>query len=353
MGGHNHEVIVMAQRGIAGSDRGATAVEYGLVIGGIAIVVLASVALIGRQVSSGMSPVAASLAASSQAADAAVLAGGTAPLEPASAGDGAALGEQPTGGGSTTGSGAAGGGSTDGTPTGSQPAETIVAGSGVQEAASATGGESPATPDPAGNQEPTTEAAPAPQPQLRALSAPDWSLLSGTATISGTTVTTTHPANNAWQSTSVINALPWTSTDITLTSTMRLVLPPNTTGYGYGVWLRATPNTSTKTVPSGYTFQVDPGMGNRFALKVWNDGAETTLAMSNFPAGFDPLVDNQISVSMVGEQFVATVNGTEVLRVNNLTDLAQAKGKSAPTGTQFGLRTWQKADAVMTGTAVR
>jgi Flp pilus assembly pilin Flp len=342
----------MARRGIAGSDRGATAVEYGLIIGGIAIVSLASVALLGRQVSDGMSPVAASLAAASQAADADALAAGAAPAEAAGAG-----GQQATtGGDSGTGSGAAGaGGATSGTPSGAQPGETVVAGSGVQEAASTTGGDPGAGSVPAGSQ-PVTEPTPTPspaQPQARTLAAADWSVLSGTAAISGTTIATSHPANNAWQSTSVVNAVPWTNPDITLTSTMRLVLPPETTGYGYGIWLRAAPNTSTKTVPSGYTFQVDPGMGNRFALKIWNDGAETTLAMSNFPAGFNPMVDNQISVSMVGEQFVATVNGTEVLRVNNLADLAAAKGKTAPTGTQFGLRTWQKADAVMAGTAVR
>jgi Flp pilus assembly pilin Flp len=367
-------VIVMVRRGIAGSDRGATAVDYGLIIGGIAIVVLLAIVLLGRQVSGGMSPAAASLAASSQAADAGVISAGGPPAEPAGDGGQPAAqqpvaqqpaAQQPAPGGAGSGSGT---GSSDGTSaaaaTGSQPGETMVDGSGVQQAGSTTAG---------GNAPGTESAAAAAQPQARSMSAADWKIVNGTANIVGTTVTTTHPsstsfATTSYQSTFVMNATPWTSPDITLTSTMRLVVPPDTpanAAVGYGVWLRATPDTRARTVPSGYTFQVDPGAGNRFVLRLWDPDPvtgqprETTVALAPFPAGFDPYVDNEISVSLVGEQFVATVNGTEVLRLNNLADLVQAKAQSAnktyalPTGTQFGLRTWQKGDAVMSGTAVR
>ena len=154
MGGHNNEVIVMARRGIAGSDRGATAVEYGLVIAGIGIVVLASVLFLGRQVSSSMSAATTSLAASSQAADAAVLVAGGAPVEPPGAAG------QSAGGGAGTGAVVAdSSGSAPATPADSQPAETIVAGSGLQEAVSTAGADPSSTPVPGGSQEAATEPA--------------------------------------------------------------------------------------------------------------------------------------------------------------------------------------------------
>ncbi len=275
----------------------------------MAIAIVAAVGMLGTRVTSGVDSARAALASSEGVNEAAYFADGGAPAEPAAAG---------------------GGSSSEGVAPG---ATTSESGSATEE----TGGAVEA----AGTQVPRT------------LTAADWAVLSGQALINGTTVQTTRAANATWQNTSVMNATPWTDPDITLTSTMRLILPEGVTGYGYGVWLRATPDSSKRTVPSGYSFQVDPGMGNRFALKIWEGGTETLLAMSSFPAGFDPQVDNEVSVTMSGDTFVALVNGTEVLRVNSLTDLAGAKGKSSvPTGTQYGLRAWQKADATMSGTTV-
>jgi pilus assembly protein Flp/PilA len=288
-------------------DRGATAVEYGLIIAGVAAVILVSVSVVGTRIGAGMQSAAVTLAAASQSADAAALIEAGPPAGPEAAG--------------------AGGTSNDVVPPGD-------AGTG------STAGSS------------TTAAAAAGAPRVTTMNAADWSVLSGQALINGSTVQTTRAANVTWQNTSVMNSTPWTNPDITLTSTMRLILPDGVSGFGYGVWLRATPNASTRTVPSGYSFQVDPGVGNRFVLKVWENGTETTMAMSSFPGGFDPKVDNAISVTMVGDTFVALVNGAEVLRVNSLSDLARVKGKAVPTGTQFGLRAWQKADATMSGTTV-
>jgi hypothetical protein len=161
-----------------------------------------------------------------------------------------------------------------------------------------------------------------------------------------------------------LNTLSWANPDITMATTAALTgttwdRATGTGGNGYGVWLRAT-KTAGFGVSSGYTFQVDPGAGSRFTVKVWNttsannvlNRTETTLGMVNFPPGFDPTANNHVSVSLVGNNLTATVNGAAVFSNFDVAAASVSKGKTPPTGTQYGVRTWGQAGINMDNTTI-
>lgn len=108
---------------------------------------------------------------------------------------------------------------------------------------------------------------------------------------------------------------------------------------GVGMVFRA-----SNTTPGGlrgYSFQIDPGLGNRFALYQWEQsptnptGArEVRLHTVPFPPGFDPRAANDMRLEVNGNQLkVFANNGADPVFEYQL----PADG---PMGTQYGFRSW-------------
>jgi hypothetical protein len=89
---------------------------------------------------------------------------------------------------------------------------------------------------------------------------------------------------------------------------------------------------------SGYSFQYDPGLGNKFVVRTVTGGSESApIASFNMPAGF-PIYGTQhdIVIKVVGDKHVITVDGQQVLSFTNAT----FKSGGA------GLRSWDGGSAV-------
>jgi competence protein ComGC len=101
-----------------------------------------------------------------------------------------------------------------------------------------------------------------------------------------------------------------------------------TEGNGYGIYYRADGNANI----TGYVFQYDPGLGNKFVVRKVVDGVEQSPFQTvSMPAGFT--VYNQshdISIAVVGSQHVIKVDNQTVL---SFTDSTFASGSG-------GFRTW-------------
>jgi prepilin-type N-terminal cleavage/methylation domain-containing protein len=119
----------------------------------------------------------------------------------------------------------------------------------------------------------------------------------------------------------------WTDVSIKTKATLN-------SGSGYGIYFRATDGPSG---PTGYSFQYDPGGGNKFVVRTIVNGAEIgTLAQSSMPAGFAIYgTSHDIQITTIGTRIVATVDGKVVL---DFKDSTFSSG-------QAGLRTWNKSSA--------
>ncbi|MEZ5117702.1 MAG: prepilin-type N-terminal cleavage/methylation domain-containing protein [Candidatus Nanopelagicales bacterium] len=101
---------------------------------------------------------------------------------------------------------------------------------------------------------------------------------------------------------------------------------------------------------TGYVFQIDPGYLTNgrpsILLRQWTNGSEyyRPLGRIEVPAGLDPYAANNLQVTVIGNQFVGTVNGQEVMRVDLPAD--------GPQGTQYGARTWGTGGATVSGLSV-
>ncbi|MER7072445.1 fibronectin type III domain-containing protein [Terrabacter sp. NPDC000476] len=179
---------------------------------------------------------------------------------------------------------------------------------------------------------------------LTQLTAAQWKVVRGQATITGNTVDMPFSGENRVMSTKAR-----TSQDMVLTTRARLRF-----GWGYGVWFRS--SVDAANLVSGYTFQYDPMYGNAFILRHWYKGTECSapLARTNFPAGFAENVAHALVVVAQGDTVWASVDGTEVFRINSLAAAAAASPCHYPlaTGTGIGFRTWSTSSASFTGTTL-
>lgn len=106
-------------------------------------------------------------------------------------------------------------------------------------------------------------------------------------------------------------------------------------GNGYGIMFRMN---QSGTNYAGYTFQIDPGLGKRFAFRRYDrNGAElsTPLSMASAPANFNWSAPHKVDVVVKGDKFAAYIDGVLVLTASDST---------YPSG-QVGLRTWDSTDA--------
>jgi len=113
----------------------------------------------------------------------------------------------------------------------------------------------------------------------------------------------------------------WTDVQLSVNATL-------SSGSGYGVYFRA----DGQTRISGYCFQFDPGVGNKFIVRKVVAGVESApIASSAMPAGFNIYgAPHATTISAVGSHIVCKVDGVTVLDFN---DSTYASGSA-------GLRTW-------------
>ena len=101
----------------------------------------------------------------------------------------------------------------------------------------------------------------------------------------------------------------------------------------------------------GFVFQIDPGYsGGRFVLRQRANGGESRpLMVTEPPEGFDFRASHDVVLDVDGVTMTATVDGVEVMRVDDLPAAARAAGSSRPARTDgvAGLRLWHTTDLVV------
>ena len=110
----------------------------------------------------------------------------------------------------------------------------------------------------------------------------------------------------------------WTDVSLSVTATLR-------SGRGYGIYYRDNNRSSL----SGYCFQYDPGLGNVFEVRLVTNGVESThpIAIAPMPPGFAVYgTPHQLSVKVVGDHHVLSVDGARVLDFHEGTYLSGAAG---------------------------
>jgi prepilin-type N-terminal cleavage/methylation domain-containing protein len=129
----------------------------------------------------------------------------------------------------------------------------------------------------------------------------------------------------SYQNRGLFGSAAWT--DVRITSRVTL-----NSGPGYGIYFRATQGASG---PTGYTFQYDPGLGNKFVVRKVVNGVESgPIAQSSMPAGFAIYgTSHDVEITAIGNRIVAKVDGKIVL---DFVDSTFASG-------QAGLRSWNKS----------
>jgi prepilin-type N-terminal cleavage/methylation domain-containing protein len=129
-----------------------------------------------------------------------------------------------------------------------------------------------------------------------------------------------NPSTIPYQNRLVAAGGPWT--DFIFDTTAQLV-----TGNGYGLYYRCDSNPNI----TGYIFQFDPGLGNKFVVRKVAGGNETSpIQTVSMPAGFRVNGQHSISVSVQGDHQVIKVDGTVVMDFHDST---------YSSGT-VGLRSW-------------
>jgi prepilin-type N-terminal cleavage/methylation domain-containing protein len=117
----------------------------------------------------------------------------------------------------------------------------------------------------------------------------------------------------------------WTDVRIDVSATLLA-------GRGYGIYYRSNGQPDI----SGYSFQYDPGAGNRFLVRTVTRGSESApIASVRMPEGFDVFSsEHRVSIEVVGDRHVISVDGEEVL---DFKDASFASGVA-------GLRSWHESD---------
>ncbi|MBK9179205.1 MAG: hypothetical protein IPM45_06450 [Acidimicrobiales bacterium] len=123
-----------------------------------------------------------------------------------------------------------------------------------------------------------------------------------------------------------------------------------TQGNGFGVWLRADQD-GTGFVRSGYTFQVDPGLGG-FVVRQWYNNVESDPIAMTAADDYD-WYGGPVAVDVVvsGNTLTASVRGEEVLTIPDL-EAASPPGFPVPQSGDTGVRTWQVSDTSFSGVQV-
>lgn len=131
------------------------------------------------------------------------------------------------------------------------------------------------------------------------------------------------PSLAHWQNRGVFGDAAWK--DITISTKAIL-----NSGSGYGLYFRTTVDGTG--LPSGYCFQYDPGLGNKFVLRKVTAGAESgPIATTAMPSGF--VVNgapHDVTITTIGNHIIVKVDGVIVI---DTVDSTFTQG-------QAGFRTW-------------
>jgi prepilin-type N-terminal cleavage/methylation domain-containing protein len=119
----------------------------------------------------------------------------------------------------------------------------------------------------------------------------------------------------------------WTDVQLDVNATLSQNPAGGTVG-GYGVYFRS----DGKPNITGYCFQYDPGLGNKFVVRKVVNGAESApIASTAMPAGFSIYgTPHTTTINAVGNHIVIKVDGATVL---DFTDSTFTSGSA-------GLRSW-------------
>ena len=126
----------------------------------------------------------------------------------------------------------------------------------------------------------------------------------------------------------------WTDYNVDVTATLE-------SGSGYGVYYRADSNPKI----TGYVFQYDQGVGNKFIVRTVVNGVEqsTPLQSVKMPSDFSIYnTQHDISISLQGSQQTIKVDGQTVL---SFTDTTFTQGNA-------GLRSWGGSSVVFDAVTV-
>lgn len=125
----------------------------------------------------------------------------------------------------------------------------------------------------------------------------------------------------------------WTDYSVDVTTTLE-------SGPGYGVYYRADSNPNI----TGYVFQYDPGLGNKFVVrKVVNGQEQSPFQSVAMPTNFSLYnTQHDIKISVQGTQQTIKVDGQTVL---SFTDTTFTKGNA-------GLRSWGNSKVVFDAATV-
>ncbi len=104
-------------------------------------------------------------------------------------------------------------------------------------------------------------------------------------------------------------------------------------GPGYGMYFRST---AVAGKISGYCFQFDPGLGNKFVVRTVTNGVESgPIAISSMPPGYSIYgTSHKTTITAIGSHIVIKVDGVPVL------DFVDSKYASG----QAGMRAWYNSN---------
>jgi hypothetical protein len=120
---------------------------------------------------------------------------------------------------------------------------------------------------------------------------------------------------------------------------MQATLVTLNSGQGYGFYFRSTANADGQV--SGYCFQYDPGLGDKFVVRTVLNGHESApIAQASMPAGYAVYgTSRNVTITAIGAHTVIKVDGVTVL---DFADSTFASG-------QVGLRSWGSGTSVSIG----
>jgi transcriptional regulator with XRE-family HTH domain len=119
-------------------------------------------------------------------------------------------------------------------------------------------------------------------------------------------------------------------------------------GPGFGVLFRSAVDEDGRM--SGYSFDLDPLYeGGGYLVRQWQGDRELWNPIAKVAAPDPSTMYGRLTVRLVidGDRLVASVNGTQVMRVEDLGDASRERGRDAPEGVRVGVQAWSSSDLVI------
>jgi transcriptional regulator with XRE-family HTH domain len=141
----------------------------------------------------------------------------------------------------------------------------------------------------------------------------------------------------------------WALADVTATSNFALEAYVDLRGGpGFGVLFRAEVDTDGRM--SGYSFDIDPVYeGGSYLVREWRADRELWNPIAHVPASDPEAMHGLLAVRVTvdDERLVASVNGTDVLTVDNLKEASAERGRDGAAGNRVGIQAWSSTDLVI------